>query len=308
MATPPTANANKKISTCIDLFLESLASRQYSPQTISTYFIDLRYLLQMVGNVKPSRVRSHEIRRGISTLHREGKAPITLARTLSAWRSFYTYLSRQGMVKANPCLDIRPPRRVWRLPNVISIDNMAKLLDGRVDKEDSWAIRDQAMFELMYSSGLRRGELISLEVDSINLRSKDVLVTGKGGHQRVVPVGQKAIEAISAWMSHRHAIGYQQTTALFLGVRGKRLSPGSLQDALDRLARARGVDCKVHPHAIRHAFATHLLDSCGDIRAVQEMLGHVSLSTTQIYTHLETSRLKKVYMDAHPRARLERGA
>jgi len=292
------------LSSLTDAFLNALKARQYSPATVSTYAIDLMHLLELVGDVDPAGLAVHDVRRALATLHARGQQPKTLARTLSAWRSFYHYLARQGMVAANPCLGLRPPKGDRKLPNALSVDEMAKLLEGPAD--DLWSLRDQAMFELMYSSGLRRAELIGLDLDSVDLSAGEVSVTGKGRKTRIVPVGRQALEALRAWLAQRAEVATEvarDARALFLGVRGGRIGATAVRLSLNKLALKHGVTAHVHPHALRHSFASHVLQSSGDLRAVQEMLGHASLSTTQVYTHLDFQHLAQVYDQAHPRAR-----
>ena len=301
---PPTA----LLSSRIDAFLTALQARQYSPATVSTYAIDLAHLLQLVGDVDPAGLAAHDIRRALATLHARGQRPKTLARTLSAWRSFYNHLARLGLVAANPCLGLRPPKGDRKLPNALSVDEMAKLLEGPAD--DVWSLRDQAMFELMYSSGLRRAELIGLDLGDVDLAAGEVTLTGKGRKTRIVPVGRQALDALRNWLAQRAQLptkvataAASDTAALFLGARGGRISATAVRLALNQLAVKHGVTAHVHPHALRHSFASHVLQSSGDLRAVQEMLGHASLSTTQVYTHLDFQHLAQVYDRAHPRAR-----
>ena len=288
------------LSSRIDAYLAALTARQYSPATVSTYAIDLAHLQERVGDVDPAGLVSHDIRRALSSLHARGQQPKTLARTLSAWRSFYNYLARLGQVTANPCQGLRAPKGARRLPNALSVDDMAQLLQGQQD--DPWSLRDMAMFELMYSSGLRRAELISLDVGAVDQGEGEVTVTGKGRKTRIVPVGRQALAAVRAWQDVRAALAVD-TPALFLGARGGRIGETAIRLALNRLAVLQGVSAHVHPHALRHSFASHLLQSSGDLRAVQEMLGHASLSSTQIYTHLDFQHLALVYDRAHPRAK-----
>ncbi|MBU1664827.1 MAG: tyrosine recombinase XerC [Gammaproteobacteria bacterium] len=294
-----TTHSNVSLSIQIDVFLLALEARQYSPATVSTYAIDLAHLMERVGDVDPTGLSSHDIRCALATLHGRGYQPRTLARTISAWRSFFKHLVRLGLAPVNPCIGIRPPRGRKMLPNALSVDEMAKLLDGPVD--GIWEIRDQAMFELMYSSGLRRAELIGLNLDSVDLREGEVRVLGKGERTRIVPVGRKAVAAIRHWLGWRKEVAFD-TPALFVGTRGGRVSTASIRQALSRLATKRGVTAHVHPHALRHSFASHVLQSSGDLRAVQEMLGHASVSTTQIYTRLDMTYLRRAYQQAHPRA------
>jgi integrase/recombinase XerC len=258
-------------------------------------------LLERVGEVAPESLTSHDIRRALAVLHNKGLKPKTLARTLSAWRSFFNYLARQNVVQANPCLGLRPPKSEKKLPNAPSVDAMAHLLEAEPD--GVWAVRDQAMFELMYSAGLRRAELIGLDISGLDLTAGEVTVTGKGSRMRVVPVGSKALVAVRNWLAMRANVARGDTEAMFVGARGARISATVLALALKQLALRQGITAHMHPHALRHAFASHVLQSSGDLRAVQEMLGHASLSTTQIYTHLDFQHLSQVYDQAHPRAK-----
>jgi len=293
-------DTNTTLSTAIIDFLAALNARQYSPATVATYAIDLAHLRELVGEVDPAGLAGHDLRRALATLHARGLQAKTLARTLSAWRSFYRFLARQGRVAANPCLGLRPPKGDKKLPNALSVDEMAKLLEGPA--EEVWSTRDQAMFELMYSSGLRRAELISLDLGSVDLAAGEVTVTGKGRKTRIVPVGRRALTAVRAWLELRGQVAVAPD-ALFVGARGGRIGATAVRLALKRLALRHGVTAHVHPHALRHSFASHVLQSSGDLRAVQEMLGHASLSTTQVYTHLDFQHLAQVYDRTHPRAR-----
>jgi integrase/recombinase XerC len=292
--------AEGSLGTAIAAFLAHLTARHYSPATVSTYAFDLRHLLERVGETAPDKLISHDIRRALAGLHGQGLQAKTLARTLSAWRSFFHYLARQGVVEANPCLGLRPPKGERKLPNALSVDEMAHLLEN--PGEDVWSLRDAAMFELMYSSGLRRAELIGLDVAGLDMSTAEVQVTGKGSRTRIVPVGRRALAALERWLAVRETVA-RDTPAMFVGTRGARISPGVLSLALKRLARRQEITARVHPHALRHAFASHVLQSSGDLRAVQEMLGHASLSTTQVYTHLDFQHLAQVYDQAHPRAK-----
>ena len=285
----------------IDAYLAALTAHSYSPATVATYAFDLRHLAEFAQDRGADELSVHDIRRFLSTLHARGHKPKTLARTLSAWRSFFNYLARQGQARANPCLGLRPPKGERRLPNALSVDQMAQLLldDGQ---SDIWTLRDLAMFELMYSSGLRRAELIGLDLGAVKPDDAEVTVIGKGSRTRIVPVGSRALAALRAWLAVRDEVA-RDTPALFVGLRGGRLSPSVLTVALKRRALEHGISTRVHPHALRHSFASHVLQSSGDLRAVQEMLGHASLSTTQVYTHLDFQRLAEVYDKAHPRAK-----
>ncbi|MBI5330878.1 MAG: tyrosine recombinase XerC [Betaproteobacteria bacterium] len=288
------------LSVAADAFLAHLRARNYSPATLESYALDMARLKSRVGEAAADSLTSHDIRRALAGLHAQGLAPRTLARCLSAWRSLFHFLARQDQVRANPCLGLRPPRGEKRLPNTLSVDEMAQLLDAPGD--EIWQVRDAAMFELMYSSGLRRAEVVGLDLGDVSLDEAEVRVTGKGSKARIVPVGAKAMAAIRRWRAVRDAVARDEK-ALFLGIRGGRITASALARALKQLAIRHGVSAHVHPHALRHSFASHVLQSSGDLRAVQEMLGHASLSTTQVYTHLDFQHLAKVYDQTHPRAK-----
>ena len=294
--------ADGPLSTAILAFLAALTAKNYSPATVDTYAFDLRHLLTQTGEIAPAQLTSPLIRRALATLHSKGLQAKTLARTLSAWRSFFNYLARQHVIQANPCAGLRAPRSEKKLPNAPSVDAMAHLLQIK-DPDNLWQVRDLAMFELMYSSGLRRAELIGLDIEGLDLAAGEVRVTGKGAKQRVVPVGKQAITAVQNWLAVRANIANVDTRALFVGAQGARISASVLAGALKQLALQQGITTRIHPHALRHAFASHVLQSSGDLRAVQEMLGHASLSSTQIYTHLDFQHLAHVYDQAHPRAK-----
>jgi integrase/recombinase XerC len=294
----------------IDAFLGHLRSRHYSPRTLAAYAEDLRHLIEQAATRAPDEISAHDIRRFLARLHATGFAPKSLARILSGWRSFFRHLARSGQLAANPCAGIRPPKGAKRLPHTLSPDEMARLLDPGDTADDAaddaandaLALRDRAMFELIYSSGLRLSELVGLDRNGVDLGTGEVRVTGKGSKERIVPVGRHAIVALENWLRRRSEVA-RDTDALFVGARGARIAPRVVQDRLKQLALARGLSQGVHPHALRHSFASHVLQSSGDLRAVQEMLGHASLSTTQVYTHLDFQHLAKVYDAAHPRAR-----
>jgi integrase/recombinase XerC len=284
----------------ISAFLDQLRARRYSDRTVEAYAEDLTHLLQLAGEQPLAKLTGHDIRRYLATLHGKGFAAGSLARILSGWRAYYRHLARQGTIAANPCTGIRPPKGPKRLPHTLSPDEMGRLLDGSEDAPLS--VQDRAIFELIYSSGLRLSELVGLDLTSVDRNSGEVRVTGKGSKERIVPVGAKALAALETWLAVRHQIA-KDDLALFVGARGARISPRVVQSRLNTLALSQGITQHVHPHALRHSFASHVLQSSGDLRAVQEMLGHASLSTTQIYTHLDFQHLAKVYDQAHPRAK-----
>lgn len=285
----------------IEAFVAHLRGRHYSPRTLALYAGDLARLSAYAGERPPERLQAHDLRRCLAQLHARGHAPRSLARMLSAWRSFYAWLGREGRVTANPCSGLRPPKGTRCLPHTLTPDALARLLDGPVET-DPIALRDHAMFELIYSSGLRLAELVGLDLSDVDRAAGEVTVTGKGRKTRIVPVGRPALQALARWLQVRPALARDER-ALFVGARGQRISPRVVQSRLTRLALARGLNQRVHPHALRHSFASHVLQSSGDLRAVQEMLGHASLSTTQVYTHLDFQHLAKVYDRAHPRAK-----
>jgi len=285
----------------IEAFVAHLRGRHYSPRTLALYAGDLARLSAYAGERPPERLQAHDLRRCLAQLHARGHAPRSLARMLSAWRSFYAWLGREGRVTANPCSGLRPPKGTRCLPHTLTPDALARLLDGPVET-DPITLRDHAMFELIYSSGLRLAELVGLDLSDVDRAAGEVTVTGKGRKTRIVPVGRPALQALARWLQVRPALARDER-ALFVGARGQRISPRVVQSRLTRLALARGLNQRVHPHALRHSFASHVLQSSGDLRAVQEMLGHASLSTTQVYTHLDFQHLAKVYDRAHPRAK-----
>ena len=289
-------------------FIRHLASeKRHSPRTCDSYQRDLLRLADWLGRsgfVAWQRVTNHDLRRYVATLSREGLSGRSIARHLSATRRFYQFLLREKLASDNPALDIRAPKSGRRLPRVADVDQLNHLLDGQPD--DPLEVRDLCMFELMYSSGLRLAELASLDLDTVDLRSGEVRVMGKGGKERLLPVGRKAIAAIQAWLPYRAALANDGEAALFVSQRGERLSHRSIQARLSRWGISRGADQKLHPHLLRHSFASHMLESSGDLRAVQELLGHADIATTQVSTHLDFQHLARVYDQSHPRARRDR--
>lgn len=283
--------------------------RRLSPLTCESYARDIGVLLEHVQETKKEagtgaaldQLQIHHIRRFVAQLHAAGFSGRSLARMLSAWRGFYKYLARDHGYACNPCAGIRAPKSPKTLPHTLSPDEAAKLLEFPIN--DPLALRDKAMFELCYSSGLRLAELASLKPEDVSLSEGTARVTGKGGKARIVPVGSKALLVLGEWMKHRETLARPGEAALFLSRYGKNISHRSISQRLKILAVRQGVSVNVHPHVLRHSFASHLLQSSGDLRAVQEMLGHASISTTQIYTHLDFQHLSKVYDAAHPRAR-----
>lgn len=290
----------------IDRFLGHLATeRRLSSHTVNAYRRDLEKavaLFQERGTDGWSGVDGHGVRALVAALHRRGLSGKSLQRLLSSLRTFYRYLLREGEARDNPAEGLSAPRVGKRLPKTLDPDQVQHLLNNRED-DGPLALRDQAMMELLYSSGLRLAELLSLDTDTIDFADASLVVTGKGAKTRHLPVGRPALEAVREWLKVRKTlVSDPEEKALFVGRRGQRLGPRSVQQRLRRASMRRGLDNPLHPHMLRHSFATHMLESTGDLRAVQELLGHSDLATTQVYTHLDFQHLAKVYDAAHPRA------
>jgi len=293
-------------SAAIDAWLAELADqRRLSPHTVSNYRRDLGKLLTAAGTTPLAELQVHHLRRFVAQLHGGGLAGRSLARTLSAWRGFFAWLGERGLIQANPCDGIRPPKSPRLLPKALSVDETARLLSPADDDNPLLAARDLAMFELFYSSGLRLAELVALDCAALATIAEDgeVRVLGKRGKPRLVPVGSQARQALAAWAAVRGELARPGEKALFVGQRGARISRRVVEARLTRRAVLLGLPTHVHPHMLRHSFASHLLQSSGDLRAVQEMLGHASIASTQVYTHLDFQHLAKVYDAAHPRAK-----
>jgi integrase/recombinase XerC len=289
----------------IDRFLSHLAhERRMSAHTIAAYRRDLLGLAEFGSKRRLTSWNALDhsgVRTFAAALHGAGLSPRSIQRHLSAARTFYDFLMREGHCARNPALDVRAPKSKKRLPATLDADQMGRLLAFRVD--DSLSIRDKAIMELFYSSGLRLAELVSLSVTAVDLEDRTVRVLGKGSKTRIVPVGRQAVDALKTWLKERVALAGSGVDALFVGRRGRPLSVRSVQLRVGAWGRRQGLGVHVHPHMFRHSFATHLLESSGDLRGVQEMLGHADIGTTQIYTHLDFQHLATVYEAAHPRAR-----
>jgi integrase/recombinase XerC len=275
--------------------------RRLSPLTADNYARDIRVLLQHINKDDLQQIQSPDIRQVIAQLHGKGLSGRSLSRMLSAWRSFYNYLIRHHRYQHNPCMGLRVPKSPQKLPDALSPDEAAQLLAFPVD--NILMARDSAMFELFYSSGLRLAELAQLKPADISFAEGTVRVLGKGGKTRIVPVGNFAIQALKAWLEKRLHIIKPHVTALFLSQHGDAISTRTISHRLKDRARQQGIHQNVHPHILRHSFASHLLQSSGDLRAVQEMLGHAHITSTQVYTHLDFQHLTKIYDAAHPRAK-----
>ena len=277
--------------------------RQLSPHTLSNYqrdLISLQKYCQAHDKRSAAELVEADIRAWVSLMHRRGLSGSSIQRSLSAARSFYNYLGRESGRLRNPAASVQAPRQPRKLPKTLDADQVDKYLS--FDSESELALRDRAMAELFYSSGLRLAELAAVDVSDIDPHSKLLTVTGKGNKTRTVPVGRVALEAIQHWLQVRPAAG-DESAALFTSSRGGRISVRNIQARLKLQGRKAGMHQDVHPHMLRHSFASHMLESSGDLRAVQELLGHANISTTQIYTHLDFQHLAKVYDAAHPRAK-----
>ena len=284
---------------------ELAEQRRLSPHTISNYRRDLQKLIAAAAETPLASLHGQQIRRFVAQLHGQGLGGRSLARLLSAWRGFFAWLGEHGGVPANPCDGIRAPKSPRLLPKALSVDEANRLLEPVEDDDPVLSARDMAMFELFYSSGLRLAELAALDRDALDsiLHEGEVRVLGKRSKARLVPVGSMAQRAIAAWAAVRDNLAGAEENALFVGVRGRRISHRVIEERLARRAVQLGLPRHVHPHMLRHSFASHVLQSSGDLRAVQEMLGHASIASTQVYTHLDFQHLAKTYDAAHPRAK-----
>ena len=285
----------------IEAFAAHLASRP--THTRSAYTHDAQVLAGLAGDADMARLDAPRLRRSLATLHGRGLSGRSLARVLSSWRAFYRFvLDRDPAVAENPCAGLKPPRSAKKLPSALSPDEAGQLvtIEGG---DDVLSVRDRALIELAYSSGLRLSELVGVDVDRVDLDTGEVRVWGKGAKERIVPVGAAARDAIRTWLSLRAALAAADEMALFVGKTGRRITPRTLERRVADWAVKQGLSRHVHPHMLRHSFASHVLQSSGDLRAVQEMLGHASIASTQVYTHLDFQALAKVYDKAHPRAK-----
>ena len=300
-------NADIQLQPLISAFIAHLSNeRQLSPHTVDGYKRDLTALKKHLADQDIAdwrEVRAHHLRTYIGAGKRQGRSGKTLQRRLSATRTFFNYLAREGICSTNPAKEFSAPRSDSRLPATIDTDQVSRLLE--IDTTDWHALRDRAMLELFYSSGLRLAELVGSNTADISFDDNSMKVRGKGNKERVLPVGSKAIAAINTWLKIREQLPkgkLEDESALFLSERGKRISPRNVQERVKKWCVRLGISGRVHPHTLRHSFASHLLESSQDLRAVQELLGHADISTTQIYTHLDFQHLADVYDKAHPRS------
>jgi len=286
--------------------------RRVAARTLALYADAFDRLERLAAQIAlPLReAKTHHVRRFAAQLHAGGLAPRSIALVLSAWRGFYRWLGRTGSVEANPVDGVRAPRAPQPLPKALSVDHAVALVAHRDDPDDALAARDAAIAELLYGSGLRVGELVALDAVAsgaaagwIDAADATAHVLGKGSKRRAVPVGTPALQALAAWLARRGELAHGDEPALFVSSRGTRLTASQVRSRLKTRAIAAGVPTHVHPHMLRHSFASHMLQSSGDLRAVQELLGHANIATTQVYTKLDFGHLSKVYDAAHPRAR-----
>jgi len=296
--------------------------KRLASRTVTLYTIDLLKLVEFAnqGELTLTQVQNHHVRRWVAQMHAGGRSGRGIALILSGWRGFYAWLGREGLVGANPVQDVRAPKAGKPLPKALGVDQAMQLADYKDSPDSPWlAARDSAMVELLYGSGLRVGELIGLDVAAstqargwIDLASAEANVLGKGGKRRTVPVGAQALSALKHWLVLRGDALTRKSaasqTALFIGRNGTRLTAQSIWLRLSRRSLQAGLAAPVHPHMLRHSFASHLLQSSSDLRAVQELLGHANISTTQVYTRLDFQHLARAYDAAHPRAKVKGGS
>ena len=317
-AEPSTVDTTQTALT--ERYLEhARVQKRLAPRTLALYSEDLHKLTAAAAQagVALTAVQNHHVRRWVAQMHAGGRSGRGIALILSGWRGFYAWLGREGLVSANPVQDVRAPRQARPLPKALGVDEAVQLADHVAEGDDPWLeARDAAMVELLYGSGLRVGELVGLDVAAsdaaqrggrgwIDLPSAEVQVQGKGSKRRGVPLGTQALAALQRWLALRDQVAGEgdAAMALFIGRRGTRLTPQSIWQRLKRRSLLAGLATPVHPHMLRHSFASHVLQSSSDLRAVQELLGHAHIGTTQVYTRLDFQHLAKAYDAAHPRAR-----
>ena len=315
----PTITLNQDVEKFYN-YLQS--ERRYSDNTVSAYRRDINKFIQYclpekIETVNWDEIKQSDIRQCVATLHRKGLSGKSLQRWLSTVRSLFNYLCRFQRASNNPAVGIPAPKSAKRLPKTLNVDELDQLLsipssikssikqstDVESKKDETLVIRDIAFMELLYGCGLRLSEVNGLDLQDIDWQQQTLVVTGKGNKQRQLPFGKKAFNALKSWLAKRDNIAKENESAVFVSQQGNRLSNSSIQKRLKKMALAQGINTNVHPHMLRHSFASHILESSKDLRAVQELLGHANLSTTQIYTHLDFQHLAGVYDNAHPRAR-----
>jgi integrase/recombinase XerC len=298
----------------VERYLEHVrVEKRLAARTVELYALDLHKLLENAtqAGVPLTRVQNAHVRRWVAQMHGAGRSGRGIALILSGWRGFYTWLGREALVTSNPVQDVRAPKAPKPLPKALSVDDAVQLAEFSADAADPWLeARDAAIVELLYGCGLRVGELVGLDVQASNtargwvdLQAGEAHVLGKGSKRRTVPVGVKALQALRHWLDLRAGGAHAAQAALFTGRHGARLSAQAIWQRLRQRSLQAGLATPVHPHMLRHSFASHLLQSSGDLRAVQELLGHANIGTTQVYTRLDYQHLAKAYDAAHPRAK-----
>jgi integrase/recombinase XerC len=314
---PECGRAQPEPDPLVERYLEHVrVEKRLAPRTVTLYALDLARLADHAreAGVALRDVQSPHIRRWVAQMHSRGRSPRGIALILSGWRSFYRWLGRESLVRANPAQDVHGPKAAKPLPKALSVDEAVQLAQFQDAAADPWLeARDAAIVELLYGGGLRVGELVGLDVTAsarargwLDLAEGEAHVLGKGSKRRSVPIGSKAVQAVQAWLALRNAAGRAiDQSALFIGRHGTRLGAQSIWQRLQRRSQRSGLATPVHPHMLRHSFASHVLQSSSDLRAVQELLGHANISTTQVYTRLDFQHLAKAYDAAHPRARLK---
>ncbi len=302
----PKSPGSAALQKLIERFISSKEAANASPHTRKAYSCDLRAFAAHVGSRELRNLDHNHIRAFLSALYDKGVSKVSVARSLAAVRSFYRWLADEGVIEKNPAAVVSPPRLPKKLPRVPTIEEMNAVCDGGMPVEASFPQRDQLMFELLYGCGIRNSELVSINLDDIHFSQRLILIHGKGKKQRLVPFGEAADDALKVYQAARTEILVnlkRSSTALLINRRGGRLTTRSVGRIIKKIAVAKGLSPDVHPHTLRHAFGTHLLEEGADLRAIQEMLGHERLSTTQRYTHLSMKHVLEVYDQTHPRAK-----
>lgn len=288
----------------LDDYIQHLTfERGLSALTCKSYKRDIQLLESLADNTHLDLINNLQIRRFIATMHGCGLSSKSIARALSAWRGFYDYLIHHKGFTQNPVTGLRAPKSAKTLPQALSVDQAVKFVN--IQGDEVLALRDHAILELFYSSGLRLAELVNLDINMLDFSEGTITVTGKGNKTRIVPLGSHASAAIQTWLQQRAliVIDDKNANAVFVTQQGRRITPRAVQYRVKTWAIKQGINTDMHPHLLRHSFATHVLQSSQDLRAVQEMLGHANISTTQVYTHLDFQHLAKIYDAAHPRAK-----
>jgi integrase/recombinase XerC len=273
-----------------------------SVHTIKNYKIDLRDFTEFTNDEPVNKITHLTLRSWLAHLKNKGYKRSTIARKLASLRSFFKFTVREGYIKTNPVANLATPKQEKKLPTFLSVEEVVKLIEAP-SKGDKNGLRDRAILETLYSTGIRVGELAGLDIKNVDFIGGIIKVKGKGKKERIIPIGEKAVKAIRNYLDNRKASGRKQEQPLFLGTRGKRINTRSVRRIVDKYIKIVSKRKGISPHSLRHSFATHLLDRGADLRSVQELLGHANLSTTQIYTHISSERLKDVYKKSHPRAK-----